>query len=47
MKHRIIVDASLNRNQSLMRASMKAKRVINRIMGKTEAKYKKCEDFDT
>ncbi|CAL4145768.1 unnamed protein product, partial [Meganyctiphanes norvegica] len=35
------------RNRSLMRASMKAKRVMNKIMGKTETKYKNCEDFDT
>ncbi|XP_042203541.1 ras-like protein rasG [Homarus americanus] len=34
-------------NRSLLRASMKAKRVINRIMGKTEAKYKNCEDFQS
>ncbi|KAK4300968.1 hypothetical protein Pmani_026873 [Petrolisthes manimaculis] len=40
-------ESSWKRNQSLVRASMKAKRVINRIMGKTEAKYKKCEDFDS
>ncbi|XP_069959073.1 uncharacterized protein Rgk3 isoform X3 [Cherax quadricarinatus] len=36
-----------SRNRSLLRASMKAKRVINRIMGKTEAKYKNCEDFQS
>ncbi|XP_076032719.1 rad, Gem/Kir family member 3 isoform X2 [Oratosquilla oratoria] len=35
------------RNKSLMRASLKAKRVINRIMGKTDTKYKNCEDFNT
>lgn len=40
-------ERSWTRNRSLMRASMKAKRVINRIMGKTEAKYKSCEDFQS
>ncbi|XP_064107147.1 GTP-binding protein REM 2-like isoform X2 [Macrobrachium nipponense] len=40
-------ERSWTRNRSLMRASMKAKRVINRIMGKTEAKYKNCEDFQS
>ncbi|XP_071552198.1 uncharacterized protein Rgk3 isoform X2 [Panulirus ornatus] len=40
-------ERSWTRSRSLMRASMKAKRVINRIMGKTEAKYKTCEDFQS
>lgn len=40
-------EKSWTRNRSLMRASMKAKRVINRIMGKTETKYKNCEDFQS
>nr|XP_053655315.1 GTP-binding protein RAD-like isoform X4 [Cherax quadricarinatus] len=40
-------ERSWTRNRSLLRASMKAKRVINRIMGKTEAKYKNCEDFQS
>ncbi|XP_069163603.1 GTPase RhebL1 [Procambarus clarkii] len=42
-----VKDGCVSRNRSLMRASMKAKRVINRIMGKTEAKYKNCEDFQS
>ncbi|MCL4125145.1 UNVERIFIED_CONTAM: hypothetical protein GTU68_049541 [Idotea baltica] len=33
------------RNRSLMRASMKAKRLVNRIMGKSDSKHKQCEDF--
>ncbi|XP_018007256.1 GTP-binding protein RAD-like [Hyalella azteca] len=34
------------RNRSLMRASRKAKRLINRVMGKSDSKYKSCEDFN-
>ena len=33
------------RNRSLMRASMKAKRFVNKIIGKSDSKHKVCEDF--
>ncbi|KAL7640722.1 UNVERIFIED_CONTAM: hypothetical protein RMT77_008997 [Armadillidium vulgare] len=37
--------APWTRNRSLMRASMKAKRLVNRIIGKSDSKHRQCEDF--
>ena len=35
------------KNRSLMRASMKAKRMMNKIIGKSDSKHKNVEDFSS